>query len=407
MENKKKKRNIIFIIAIIILNISTFTDFLPYNTIYKVIAFALLIFCLLIEKNEILKMNKLLYSSVLMCFIVFLNIFAGGDITFIITFIVNFMILILLTQFSEFSKIEVKIIAIICLIHLFFLILVEIVPVPILNTLFRRIILYDYYTNYSWRVISGINVGITGQPGVIAMYMMVLSAYFFAKSVKEKKKMLYIAGYCLSISFIFLTTKRAASLFSIITSLIMLLLYWKGKMSNKKYLRVIFIFLFIAISFYLLNSQFDIFQKILSKNRNLTIENDVSNGRLKMWQQALSLFWDSPIFGIGLKKYYKMTGFDVHNTYIQILTETGIIGFLFFAIFIYSVIKNCIVLCKKKYKNGFESMKISTIIGLYIIIFLLLYGFVGNIFIDYLPLTLFIIAICMVNNDYYQNGENV
>ena len=51
-------------------------------------------------------------------------------------------------------------------------------------------------------------------------------------------------------------------------------------------------------------------------------------------------------------------------------------------------------------------MEISTIIGLYLIVFLILYGFVGNTFIDYLPLSLFIIAISMISNDYFFKKED-
>lgn len=70
--------------------------------------------------------------------------------------------------------------------------------------------------------------------------------------------------------------------------------------------------------------------------------------RLPMWETALKMFIDSPIFGIGLGSYEKyvykyptMQDFidktnhlHAHSTYLEILSETGIFGFLSFICFL-------------------------------------------------------------------------
>ena len=63
------------------------------------------------------------------------------------------------------------------------------------------------------------------------------------------------------------------------------------------------------------------------------------------------------------------------------------------------LIKEIVDNCKRNYESGFSCMKESTIMGMYLLIFLMLYGFVGNTFIDYLPLSMFIISIGMLVSD--------
>ncbi|MBO4626716.1 MAG: O-antigen ligase family protein [Lachnospiraceae bacterium] len=56
---------------------------------------------------------------------------------------------------------------------------------------------------------------------------------------------------------------------------------------------------------------------------------DVSGGRLELWAIAWGLFLKNPFLGIGWERFmaYNTYHHDVHNTYLQWLCETGIIGF--------------------------------------------------------------------------------
>lgn len=57
---------------------------------------------------------------------------------------------------------------------------------------------------------------------------------------------------------------------------------------------------------------------------------DVSGGRLELWEIAWKLFLSHPLFGIGWERFmgYNTFHHDVHNTYLQWLCETGIVGFV-------------------------------------------------------------------------------
>lgn len=57
---------------------------------------------------------------------------------------------------------------------------------------------------------------------------------------------------------------------------------------------------------------------------------DGGAGRTTLWKMAFEQFRSSPVFGIGLGMFYTTTNFYVHNTYLLVLAETGIIGFILF-----------------------------------------------------------------------------
>lgn len=54
------------------------------------------------------------------------------------------------------------------------------------------------------------------------------------------------------------------------------------------------------------------------------------SGRYQLWQHAMSAWLDSPVFGLGLAGFYETIGEAAHNTYLQVLSETGLVGFLSF-----------------------------------------------------------------------------
>lgn len=69
--------------------------------------------------------------------------------------------------------------------------------------------------------------------------------------------------------------------------------------------------------------------------------------RLMLWTTAVRLFITSPVFGVGYGNYVELYGsyisvswipkgiLGVHNTYLQFLTETGLVGFTAFAFLIF------------------------------------------------------------------------
>lgn len=65
------------------------------------------------------------------------------------------------------------------------------------------------------------------------------------------------------------------------------------------------------------------------------------SGRRELWQRAIDLIKAQPLHGVGARNYRAVTGESlvVHNTYLEVLAEVGLVGLLLFLFVIVGVIK--------------------------------------------------------------------
>jgi O-antigen ligase len=73
---------------------------------------------------------------------------------------------------------------------------------------------------------------------------------------------------------------------------------------------------------------------------------NISNNRFTIWQAYLELYKEKPVFGFSTRSalpyvtenypdsYLAKTQYVTHNTYLSLLVETGILGFLVMAVFL-------------------------------------------------------------------------
>ena len=85
---------------------------------------------------------------------------------------------------------------------------------------------------------------------------------------------------------------------------------------------------------------------------------EVGNGRVALWREAIHMFGESPFFGIGWRQFSErnfiptMEGINVHNDYLQWMCETGIIGFILITVpFVYLFAKS-VIWCRTVTKRG-------------------------------------------------------
>ncbi len=105
---------------------------------------------------------------------------------------------------------------------------------------------------------------------------------------------------------------------------------------------VIFLLNFDSIKFYFNN--ISLYFELTSSERGLQ---SGFTGRDILWINAMDQFYSHPIFGSGLRNFDLRT----HSTYIMLLTETGIFGFITFFLFFVSTIYNGLLLTLNDYDD--------------------------------------------------------
>ena len=64
--------------------------------------------------------------------------------------------------------------------------------------------------------------------------------------------------------------------------------------------------------------------------RFTTIREDEGSGRLEIFQQALQIFAQHPVMGVGWDGFLALTRTLTHNVYLQVLADLGLVGFAVF-----------------------------------------------------------------------------
>ncbi|MDC3042693.1 O-antigen ligase family protein [Candidatus Pelagibacter sp.] len=229
-----------------------------------------------------------------------------------------------------------------------------------------------------------------GDELILGSYLSRLWPLFFGLSIlvfRQKKLIFFflILVFIFSEALIFISGDRAP-FFYINLSAIFVILFSKDLLKLRLITLLSSILLIIIISFINPTAKERVFDRTL-KDMNLINDNSkdqettyiFSKAHNEIYISAYKMFLDNKVFGVGVKnfrnichypKYYvkdkKICTTHPHNTYIQILVETGIIGFLFLIfVLIYfckNVLKHLILRFKGKYHfNDFEICVLSGI----------------------------------------------
>ena len=227
---------------------------------------------------------------------------------------------------------------------------------------------------------------------ILGSYLSRLLPIFFAMLVyssfgnKTYQYLLFFIIFVGSETLTFLSGERVAFFYINFSSLFLIL-----AMKNYKLFRSFSIIISIIIIFFLVNLYPKSTERMISKTiSQLEISTDKATGDLipkkifsieyqNLYTSSLRMFYDYKITGVGPrmfrylcfeKKYHIWEGCSTHphNNYIQLLAETGLIGFIFFfGIFltlIYSIVKHLLFkfIYKKVIFNDFQLCLLSAIL---------------------------------------------
>jgi O-antigen ligase len=167
---------------------------------------------------------------------------------------------------------------------------------------------------------------IIGYSGIVLLY--IPFAYY---SIKKKIINKYFASTCIVLftAGCLVNYSRA----TIISFSLVFLILISGK-NIKSLLGSFYLFIAIIILAYVSSeiiTSSKIFTERISNKANVV-------GRMEQYWYCLKLFINKPIFGIGYGMYLKNYSVQVHNSYLRALVEFGLIGFIPYIGFIFSII---------------------------------------------------------------------
>ena len=174
-------------------------------------------------------------------------------------------------------------------------------------------------------------------------FIVILLPFLFYLAYKEKRGFIYYIMAALSLIAVYFTLSRASLLFGVPTFIIgTIFLCFKG---NNKTLFRILSFSYIAIVVgalifvYASGNYEGFFEFFITAGFS-------SRNRFVIWSELFEKFKTAPIFGVGFSTYMQThSNIDqifkglAHNTAIQILCSTGIVGALLFLYHMFEVVK--------------------------------------------------------------------
>ena len=150
---------------------------------------------------------------------------------------------------------------------------------------------------------------------------------------------------------------------------------------------------FVKVFFTLLGTFATLFMLILYFSQGNTVEINLT-GREELWREGIRLIKEHPIFGCGLFTTSRYLGGGMHNSYLTILAEIGIVGSVIFFI----ICINTVIMVRKQYIIFAKEWKFYY---LYVLIYFV-YTLVENTFFNFSGRFIFWITLVIYIEDMYK-----
>lgn len=234
------------------------------------------------------------------------------------------------------------------------------------------------------------------QNGTLIAFVLLILAGYLLYYVTEVRRMHYptLIMTVLTFGALILTSKRAHFLFVIVAVCAVYFIANPKQILGRGF-KLFAAVLLGAAALYFMSFHVTAIQTLLA--RFMTVGNDSqTRTRFKMWALAIELFRKNPIMGIGwggykhiyaveLYKDWQTAGakyLNSHNTYLQLLCETGVTGFL---IYLWAVLETFFTTAKAlMYRRSLEPWRRKILyVSVLSQVFVLFYNFTGNTLYDY------------------------
>lgn len=254
-----------------------------------------------------------------------------------------------------------------------------------------------------WFLSRNLYAGITEQTGQNSFYISIAFAFVYSSLLTSKKSTRSARLFLLLLIFLalLLTGRRGSIGAVIIASLVTAIMHRATVTKISLLVLVRYITILIGItSFFIimLPDSNTIFRNMFYFGRS-----DFFSGRLKLYEYAVKMFFDKPIFGWGVGVFASKYSMGVHSLYIQLLAEHGLIGFLNFMGIIAINFNITIKTMKRDCQLNQHKIDKYYLFALFIQTFFVIYGLVENPINDSFVLIVYLIASAIPYVSYRSN----
>ena len=154
-----------------------------------------------------------------------------------------------------------------------------------------------------------------------------LAWHLFLLANRKKNRILKIINFAyipFAIFTVLLTASRT-SLFAVVPAIIFIL--WPKRFNIGRFI-LISIFLGVSIMIIRVILPAGIIERLATTSTSISSAD--FGGRVNLWKEAITLFIGHPLVGSGAGILFTTIGSEAHQTFLSILAETGLIGFLLF-----------------------------------------------------------------------------
>lgn len=227
--------------------------------------------------------------------------------------------------------------------------------------------------------------GFTSQTAVAAQFIVLgimVVLYLYPLNKTKAKRVLSIIEIVFLAGGLLLTGKRSPLLnLSAALIIVDMLTVRRDKRGNR--LLAVALGLIIALTaFYFLSPLFSGSRNSILRFMEYANAEDIgemSNGRFALFSYAISEFLRRPILGIGWENYSRLYGITgVHNIYLQLLCECGIVGFVLAVYGMLYALFDTIHMLKIMRSNADSIQVLLLKCSVFIQIYTLVYGLFGN-----------------------------
>lgn len=230
-------------------------------------------------------------------------------------------------------------------------------------------------------------VGFSFQTAVTGFYLTLLVGYLgsrlFSKTITGIGSRIWTAAALIATyALLFFTGKRIFILLSLIGILVVLAVF-----NRKHFFKILLGAALLFVGAWALLTYTEQGQLLLTRSEAI----DPTTGRMAIYAQLMAWFWQHPIFGNGLNSTLTLLPNyqNGHNVYLQLLTETGVVGFSIMAIIFVTCFYKSLKLLRYCVINRIECVTASFCVFVQIVF--LGWCLTGNPLYDVYPLLVYMI----------------